>query len=499
MAVVPRKYKSKTTFYAVNEWRGKQVAEKIGPNERQARIRDNAMKKEIKTGTYKPPSEVIAKRVGDFIEEWAAPRINAYANDERRLIRLYVEPRAWLTDRRVDEIEPTDTDRLVAELRAEKKPNGLRRLSDKTISNLLGVLTLVFDAAVRAKLTTINPITLPPNTLKRRPTTEKEIYSPGEFAVLTRHHSIPWPIRVMNALCLYTGMRMGEACGRRWRDLEEAPSLHALFVRDQYNGKPLKTENPRVVPVHPELAALLTVWADEGFELYTGARPTPEDFIVPNISARASSRNHTRSSYYKAFVKHAEAAGVRPRSVHATRHTFISLTQRCGAQKANVERVTHNAQGDIVDRYTHLWIPLCEAVACLNLDVLPDVRPTTKNGGDSGGARSPFLSKKSLELGTTAAETRGSIPGASTIKRLENSHSAEALQEFAQEFPGASADLRGANRRRKRRLLAFKEVDPKAAAPGLAMCRALDAAYNGDQATVEAELARAALVLGGGK
>ncbi len=48
MARRRRKYKSRITFYAVNDWRGKQVAERIGPNQREAALRDRTMKKEIK-------------------------------------------------------------------------------------------------------------------------------------------------------------------------------------------------------------------------------------------------------------------------------------------------------------------------------------------------------------------------------------------------------------------------------------------------------------------
>ncbi|MEO6600565.1 MAG: hypothetical protein ABIQ16_11865, partial [Polyangiaceae bacterium] len=300
MAVVARKYKSRITYYAVNDWRGKQIAERIGPSQREASLRDRAMKREIKAGTYQPPAAVIAKTFGGYIESWLRERTNAYAPDERRMVRLYLEPRPWLMEKPLDEVVPADTDQLVKELRAEKKPDGSRRLSDKSIANVLGLMKQVFAAGIRADLCIRQPITLAPRTLKRTAMKEKEIYTPAEVVVLTRHHSIPWPIRVLNALSFFTGMREGETCGRRWRDLEEASVLPAIIVRDQYDGRPLKTERPRVVPIHPELSAILTKWAEEGFELYTGHRPRPDDFIVPNSSRRAGHRNHnhTRSSYY---------------------------------------------------------------------------------------------------------------------------------------------------------------------------------------------------------
>jgi hypothetical protein len=56
--------------------------------------------------------------------------------------------------------------------------------------------------------------------------------------------------------------------------------------------------------------------------------------------------------------------------VHDTRHTFITLSRRDGARKDHLEKVTHNAVGDIVDRYTAVdWEPLCAAVACLRIDL----------------------------------------------------------------------------------------------------------------------------------
>jgi hypothetical protein len=70
--------------------------------------------------------------------------------------------------------------------------------------------------------------------------------------------------------------------------------------------------------------------------------------------------------------------------VHDTRYTFISLARRDGARKDVLERITHNATGDVVDRYTTFdWAPLCEAVACLRLSLDPIVQ---SDSGSSSGA-----------------------------------------------------------------------------------------------------------------
>jgi len=248
-----------------------------------------------------------------------------------------------------------------------------------------------------------------------------------------------------------------------------------MTVLDQYDQKVLKTERPRKVPVHPKLAEALQAWAAEGFELYTGHRPQPDDFIVPNVSSRAQVRHHTRSSFYKAFVRHAEAAGVRPRSLHSTRHTFISLCRRGGAPKDVLERITHNSKGDIVDQYTHFdWDPLCSAVLSMKLDVHPDVHPAIGSGGNSsaltGGAVRWFAAKTP----TDAEGAPDSIPGASTTIPGDIS---QTRQETRPSFPGTQEDLRGSNRRRRRKLLSIHEADPPAAAVGLSLTSALDEAY----------------------
>lgn len=480
MTVVERKYRKFSTFYAVNTWRKKQVREKVGRNRRDADARDAAMKREIKAGTYVPPASRARDTVGGFGPYFLEPRKNPYADDERRMWRLYIVPRAWLTVMHLDDWTPLHTEQLLRELRAEIKPSGERRLSDKTIGNLFGLLSLMFDAAVRLGKCQRNPILLAPNELDRAAKEEKRIYEIGEVAVLVRHHSIPWPLRVLNALCLFTGMREGEACGRRWRDLDDAcKPLAALSVHDQYNGRPLKKKDQaRMVPVHPDLLEILMGWAAEGFELYTGRAPTGDDFIVPAQSKRSKQPCWTRSQYYKAFVKHAEAAGVPARSLHSTRHSFITHAQRGGADPVKLEKVTHNAAGTMIDRYTHgVWKPVCDAVTCFTLDVLPEVHPTPRKPGGSGGGGPSFLRRNPAQLPSTGTVAPGSIPGASTTAAHDTTL-ARGPRTAARN--SSSSGLREKNRTRKRRLLSLAEADPGAVAVELALTRCLDASYQDD-------------------
>lgn len=506
MAVEPKKRKGRVVYGVSNAWNGGIAWELVGPNRREAEQRDRAMKKEIASGTYVPPASSKALTVRQETDLWAQGRTNASADDERRLLRLYLHPRPWLCDMRASEMRPSPhTDQLVAELKAEKKADGSRRISDKTIGNFLGVMRQAYKAAIRAGRCTVQPIVLEPGTLDLTRQREPEIYTPAELVVLTRHHTIPWPIRVLNALCGLGGLREGEAIGAKWGELDlQTEPLWALVVRRQYEGRKLKTKRPRVVPIHHELRAILEAWGREGFELYTGRKPTADDFIVPNCSSRSKHPHHTRSSYYKQFVKHAEAAGVRPRSLHSTRHTFITLCRRGRAREDVLERVTHNAVGKMIDRYTHFdFEPLCEAVMCLNLDAHRDLPPGGGIPGNSVSAPGVLGRSNSAQLLASASGPRGSIPGASTTDQHQNSSPQNTRRDFRREEgrqnqaeESFSGSLASANRRRKRRLLAYAECDPSAARPGLAITRGLDAAYRGDGAEALKEIAEAGHALG---
>jgi integrase len=489
MAVVPRTRASGVTvFYVVNTWpqkpgKSKQQSENIGTSKRAAEIRDRAMKKEIADGTYQPPSTRTRPTLGAECHLFNSKRTNVYAPTERALFRRYIEPRPWLTEAALDDVKPAShIDRLVDELRAEKTGSGQRRLSDKTISNVLGYLGLVFKAAVRADRCLANPVVLAPRTLQRAPEVEKETYTGAELVVLTSHHTIPWPLRVLNGLCGFGGLRLGEAAGLRWRDLDgQASPLPGLVVDRQYGGQTTKTGRPRVVPVHPELVRILNAWATEGFELVVGRKPTPEDPIVPIVSSRSAVGHYSRSTYYKAFIRTAELAGVRPRSIHSLRHTMITLARRGGARKDVLEKVTHNARGDIVDRYTHLdWLPLCEAVLCLKLVMHPEPQRPLGSRGNPGSLSEASVDGNAQESPQLQEARQGSIPRASTRKQHKTSGFGEARQETRQVAEVIRAEISAANRKRKRALISLSEIDPEGAAPGLAVCRALDATLAGD-------------------
>lgn len=369
MGVFERQRRSGTVYYVSFVWNGRQVQERAGTDKRQALQLERQRKREVRDGTYRADKKSGSTTLANYIDGWLDARkargVRTVADDETRL-RMHVLPR--LGCKRLDNITRRDVLDLVESLRSGG------RLAPKTVRNVFGTLRTLFRDALIEELVAVDPCVLPRGALpsprelssssaRRKPS----VFSREEVRLLLTDRRVPADRRMLYALLFLTGTRHGEAVGRRWRDLDDAAlPLGALTVATQYADEPLKTKTPRVVPVHPLLAQLLTGWKHAGFKEFFLREPRPEDFIVPSRTGkcRASGTSH------QGLQLDCAAIGIPGRRVHDTRHTFISLARRDGARKDVLERITHNATGDIVDRYTTFdWAPLCEAVACLRLSL----------------------------------------------------------------------------------------------------------------------------------
>jgi integrase len=488
MAIRTKNTKSGPVYYV--ETRG--TWERVGGDRREAQRLNERRKKEAKAGTFAPKVSG-AVTIGRYLETWLAGKTNRSASQDRVHIETHVLPREWFSKMKVEDARPGDFQRLVNEIKA-----GPPKLAPKYIANIFGSVRAAFRAALRQEVVTRDVCLLEPGTISKK-SKERTPYSLAEARALVA--SATGERLIWLAMALYTGMRCGEVCGRRWRDWDpESKPLGGLAIATQYDDQPLKgdddsTDRPRRAPVHPDLAQLLGWWWREGFELVYLRKPTQDDFIVERHDAPG--QNLTRSMTYKALERDCALAKVPRRGQHATRHTFLTQARRASPQaKELAEKITHNAAGEMVDNYTHWeWEPLCSVVSAYpsllpNSETAPGLAPDNSNTRGKAGtmmnhysASSPALSSDSTKLSIRVLELE-----------LKNKGVGETISEAVSE----SGDwLREANRLRKARLSALEAAEPGLTAPGLAACRALDAAYDGSVAGMESALADMASGLGG--
>jgi|GEM_PF-1520889 len=453
MAVVTKKRKHVTTYYVVTWFQGAAYNERSGTDKREAQRLDKQRKREVKQGTFRPNQKTAEPTVAEYGTTWGAARRNISAPDDRRnLGRFLALPE--FAGLKIEEVRPRHIMAALEQLKIAGK------VKLKSLQNSYGALNTMFRDAQIAELVTANPCVLPRGYFADEDPKERESYTRTETAVLVSHHKIPEPIRVLLALCLLGGMREGEACGRRWSDLDQAPTpLWALEVGTQYGGRALKTKKRRVVPVHPDLQRILEHWARVGFVQLMGRAPTPEDYIVPNVSRWARAPHHTKSSFSKLFTRKAlKVTGIPNKTLHSTRHTMITLARRGGGDKAVVSKVTHNAKGDIVDRYTHRdWSELCAAVLAIgslfdspppngpDFDARPSLHLTGEIAQETASGNQAAIPRIDVELPAGLLEEPTSIPGASTLFERKKWAAPQARQHFWQRALGA--ELRGPPRR----------------------------------------------------
>ncbi len=333
---------------------GRQEHELVGTDKRVAEQLYRQRKREVAAGTYSREHKSGSVLFEQYSETWGKHRRNRNATGDQQMLRDYAVK--FFKGRRLDSITERDLIRFAGWLKTQP-------VSIKTAKNIYGVVRTLFKDAKREGLIGSDPCDLPRGFWGKTRGEERKPYSADEVAALTTDPRIDAPQRVWDGLAFYTGERMGEVCGGRWRDWDRcATPLGSLDVHSQYQDLPLKQANqPRRVPVHPALAVLLEWWWDRGFCLTYGRQPAEDDWIVPRPTDVA--KPLSKSSAQKRFKKACGLAGVEYRTVHASRHTFITWTRRGGAPADVVEKITHNARGSMIDQYTHWdWDPLCQAV-----------------------------------------------------------------------------------------------------------------------------------------
>lgn len=257
-----------------------------------------------------------------------------------------------------------------------KAPPGTR-ISGRTVHNVANTVRALFKAAAKRDLIPLSPCVwdasdLPPRDEAKDLDRLEDGFGADEVARIIRDRRIPEDRRVLYAIEFLTGMRMGEAAIRRWRDWrQEEKPLGMLVGASAWSSellveKPTKTRARKLVPVHPELAAMLRDWKARGWRRWYGKTPGPDDLIVPG--AKGGARNSGWSS--KRWRKDLELLGIEQQIHYETRSTFRSLAMAGGADLVALDLITHPTPKQAKELYTRrrlLWPRMCDAVTAIKL------------------------------------------------------------------------------------------------------------------------------------
>lgn len=339
-----------------------------------------------------------AKRMLADLVERATAREDATGSTAPVTVRAW--SKRWLADRRASGVRDADNDESRLEhhvldelgelLLEDVKPRHLDALAKawaaagkapRTRRNIYSVVKALFrDARIAGLLDGPDPCILTHRQLGKvrdgaRFKRGEAVFTREELELLVRDERVPQDRRVWYALLGVGMLRTGEAAGLRWGKVQAADPLARLVVDTSYDHGQTKTGEPRWMPVHPALAAVLAEWKLGGWARALGRPPGPEDLVMPvtpepKRKGRRKDPGEMRDKNYarKRLVVDLAKLELRHRRAHDLRRTGVSLARSDGADKETLRWGTHAAPKSVMDLYTTLeWQAVCREVAKLNI------------------------------------------------------------------------------------------------------------------------------------
>ena|GEM_PF-4845151 len=219
-------------------------------------------------------------------------------------------------------------------------------LTPNTIRTRVASVRAVLNAAVRDGLVEANPVVgvrLPRTTGR-----SKSLALPTDRQIAHLVASSPEPYDLVFALCAYAGLRIGEARGLRWDDVDLERGT--LTVRRQLQLVPgggqqavrPKYDSYRTVPLSQELAPLLS-----------GRRRDPSEAVVAGLEGVAVHPG----SIQRVWSRQKAACGIADTfRIHDMRHWYASRQIDSGANILTVQRrMGHARASTTLDVYAHAF------------------------------------------------------------------------------------------------------------------------------------------------
>jgi integrase len=327
---------------------GRQVMETLGPEaegwtrrKAEAELRERLVKVERK-GWRKPAPLTFAEYAerwfgeGETKRGWTPGTVIEYRSVRRRL-------EAVLGPAPLAAVRPRHVAALVAELQA-------KGYAAATVARDLGVLSAVFESAVREELIESNPARRAERP--KRPRRRWRILEPAEVARVERAFSEladaaeelerAWlaQSRVAFLVLVITGLRRHELLGLRWRDVDLIENVLRVVKSKSEAGE-------RAVALPPKLAEEL--WQHRRRSSYQG-----DDELVFCHPERGSTLNDQRfADDFRAALKRAKI-GDYLRPFHDLRHASLTLGAANGESAVALMTRAGHANMATTKVYLHL-------------------------------------------------------------------------------------------------------------------------------------------------
>lgn len=290
----------------------------------------------------KPDYPTVSVLIDRFLAEYDSPRLKSQATYLSKAKYMLADLGRMYGKLRTDSLEPSHMVRLRSALAA--------RLHSNTIRTTFAQIGTLFSWGLRVGLCPTNPVK--GLALPRREDA-LEYLTADEVAMLLRvaaAHAAAGDLgakleHVRIATAIYTGLRKGELCGLRWRDLDLKSGR--LTVARSYRTTP-KSGKTRHLRLPDVLVPLLAEWQP--------LCPQTADGLVFPVCGKGVWGMAPHTSVTGALPALLAEAGCRPnpRPWHLLRHTFASHFMMSGGSLLTLSKILGHADLKITMVYAHL-------------------------------------------------------------------------------------------------------------------------------------------------
>jgi integrase len=273
----------------------------------------------------------------------------------------------WIKEKHPDTLTLRDVTKEIAEEYATNLNHG--KLSPSTYNKHLNLLTLVFRVVKHKAKLTGNP--WEEIQRKRMVTNSRRELTIDELRKICQ--AANGEMRVLLALGIYTGLRLGDCATLRWAEVD----LPRCMIRRIPNKTARRNPKPVIVPVHPILREMLSETPLNRRGEYV--LPEMAALYARNICAVTDRvQRHFKSCGIKLHKPGTGKDGKRAVvevGFHSLRHTFVSMCRESNAPLAVVESIVGHSNPAMTRHYTHVGELAAGRAVALLPAVIGDAKP----------------------------------------------------------------------------------------------------------------------------
>ena len=307
----------------------------------------------------------VSEWMDHWLESYAKPtvKLSTYSSYEL-YIRGHIKPhlgKLYMNTLRVDDLQLFFNERS-----KNGNLNGKGGLSPKTLTNLRNMMHLAFEQAVKNRMMPDNPVD--GVCLPKAPKQEMRVLTRQEQdRLIMAARQAPEPAAFGIIFDLFTGLRIGELCGLRWKNVDmESKVCRICETRNRlpnFDDSIETTTSVKTSPTTKTDNSRRTVYLMSGlfqdFEQYRAMQMSLID-QYPGYNAEGyvfcqeNGEPYEPRTYQDLFKRCVRRAGIADANFHSLRHTFATRSLEQGMDVVTLSRLLGHANPSItLDKYGH--------------------------------------------------------------------------------------------------------------------------------------------------